>query len=89
MPEASPNRTFYLIDGHAQIFRAYFPIRGGMTSPVTGESTNATFGFVAMLNKLFKEFKPEYVAMAIDSAGPTFRDAIYPEYKATGLKRGR
>ena len=83
MPEASPQRTFYLIDGHAQIFRAYFAIRGGMTSPVTGESTNATFGFVAMLNKLFKEFKPEYVAMAIDSAGPTFRDAIYPEYKAT------
>ncbi len=76
-------RTLYLIDGHAQIFRAYFAIRGGMTSPITGESTNATFGFVAMLHKLYSDFHPDYVAMAIDSAGPTFRDSIYPEYKAT------
>ncbi len=80
MPEA--NRTLYLIDGHAQIFRAYYAIRGGMSSPVTGEPTNATFGFTGMLLKLFTQHRPRYVAVAHDLPGKTFRDEIYPQYKA-------
>ena len=75
--------TLYLIDGHAQIFRAYFAIRGGMNSPVTGESTHAVFGFAGMLIKLFQQFHPSYVVMAIDMPGKTFRDELYPQYKAT------
>jgi DNA polymerase-1 len=75
--------TLYLIDGHAQIFRAYHAIRGGLNSPVTGEPTHAVFGFANMLLKLFDKFAPHYVAMAIDTAGPTFRDQIYDSYKAT------
>ncbi|MEX0655160.1 MAG: DNA polymerase I, partial [Phycisphaeraceae bacterium] len=74
--------TLYLIDGHAQIFRAYYAIRGGMTSPVTGEPCNATFAFTGMLLKLFDQFRPQYVAMAIDAPGPTFRDELYEAYKA-------
>lgn len=77
------DHTLYLIDGHAQMFRAYHAIRGGMTSPVTGEPTNATFAFTGLLLKLFKEYRPKYVAMAIDSPGDTFRHAFYPEYKGT------
>ena len=76
-------QTLYLIDGHAQIFRAYFAIRGGLNSPVTGEPTHAVFGFAGMLIKLFQQFHPNYVVMAIDMPGKTFRDEIYPEYKAT------
>jgi DNA polymerase I len=86
MPKADPGNTLYLIDGHAQMFRAYFAIRpgsgGGMTSPVTGEPTNALFAFTGMLIKLFKECKPPYAAMVIDPKGDTFRDEFYPEYKA-------
>ena len=83
MSEPSENAdTFYLIDGHAQIFRAYFAIRGGMMSPITGEPTNATFAFTGMLMKLLGELKPHYVVMAIDMPGKTFRDDIYNEYKA-------
>lgn len=78
----SPANTLYLIDGHAQMFRAYFAIRGGMTSPVTGEPTNALFAFTGMLIKLFKDCKPPYAAMVIDPKGDTFRDEFYPEYKA-------
>ena len=78
MPE-----TLYLIDGHAQIFRAYYAIRGGMNSPVTGESTNAVFGFAGMLLKLFEQFRPTYVAVALDLPGKTFRDELYDQYKAT------
>ena len=81
MPTA--DHTLYLIDGHAQIFRAYFAIRGGMNSPVTGEPTHAVFGFAGMLLKLLGKFRPRYVAMAIDTKGPTFRDEVYPQYKAT------
>ncbi len=80
MPE---KQTIYIIDGHAQIFRAYFAIRGGMTSPNTGEPTHAIFGFAGMLIQLFRDYKPDYVVMAIDTGAKTFRDELYPQYKAT------
>ncbi|MBL0869896.1 MAG: DNA polymerase I [Phycisphaerales bacterium] len=47
-------RTLYIIDGYAQFFRAYHAIRTPMTSPVTKEPTNMTFGFVGMLLKLLR-----------------------------------
>jgi DNA polymerase-1 len=77
-------KTLYLIDGHAQFFRAYHAIRTPMSSPVTGEPTNATFGFVGMILKLLRELKPDYLVVAIDVSGDkeTFRSEIYPEYKA-------
>ncbi|MBX3388964.1 MAG: DNA polymerase I [Phycisphaeraceae bacterium] len=82
--------TLYLIDGYAQFFRAYHAIRTPMTSPVTKEPTNMTFGFVGMLLKLLRgEGKlggpPDYVAVALDVSGDkeTFRSELYPEYKAT------
>ncbi|MBH06862.1 MAG: DNA polymerase I [Phycisphaeraceae bacterium] len=74
--------AFYLIDGHAEIFRAYYAIRGGLNSPVTGEPTHAVFGFASMLIKLLGECRPPYIAMAIDLPGETFRDEIYEDYKA-------
>ena len=55
MPDAEPHKTLYLIDGHAQFFRAYHAIRSGMTSPVTKEPTNLTFGFVGMLLKVLRD----------------------------------
>src|SRR5690606_17876062 len=76
-------KTLYIIDGLAQIFRAYYAIRSPMTSPVTGEPTQAVFGFAAMLLKLFSEFPPDYVVAAFDAPGKTFRHKLYPEYKAT------
>jgi DNA polymerase I len=75
--------TFYLIDGYAQIFRAYYAIRGGMRSPVTGEPTHAVFGFTGMLLKLLGQLQPDYIAVALDAPGSTFRDELYPAYKAT------
>src|SRR5438309_12063763 len=78
MPE-----TLYIIDTYAQVFRAYFAIRGGMRSPVTSEPTHAVFGFVGMLTKLFRQFKPHYVIAAYDAPGKTFRDELYTDYKAT------
>src|SRR5579859_5137437 len=79
--------TLYLIDGYAQIFRAYYAIRGGMHSPVTSEPTHAVFGFTGMLLKLFEQFQPHYVVVAIDAPGRTFRDdlyTLYPELRQSG-----
>ncbi len=81
--------TLYLIDGYAQFFRAYHAIRSPLTSPVTKEPTNMTFGFIGMLLKLLRGQgkiggKPAYVAVALDVGGDrgTFRSQIYPDYKA-------
>lgn len=86
-------KTLYLIDGYAQFFRAYHAIRTPMTSPVTKEPTNLTFGFVGMLLKLLAGKKagathvgdgPDYLAVAIDVSGDTetVRSEIAKDYKA-------
>lgn len=78
--------TLYLIDGHAQMFRAFFAIgkgrSGSMTSPVTGEPTGALFAFTGMLIKLFRDSRPQYAAMVVDSKEKTFRHEMYDDYKA-------
>jgi DNA polymerase-1 len=80
----SAGDELWIIDGHAQFFRAYHAIRGGMTSPITNEPTHMVFGFTATLLKLLRERKPRRLVLVIDAAGDrgTFRSEIYPEYKA-------
>ncbi len=75
---------FYVVDGHAQFFRAYYAIRGGMTSPVTSEPTQMVYGFVGMLMRLLRDHRPGSLVLVIDAAGDqqTFRSQIYPHYKA-------
>ena len=77
-------KTLYVIDAYAQFFRAYHAIRTPMTSPVTKEPTNATYGFVGMLLKLLANHHPDYLVVATDVSGDrgTFRSELYPEYKA-------
>lgn len=73
-------KDIYLIDGHAQIYRAYFALMN-LKSP-TGEPTNATFGFFSALLKLISTRQPFYIAVAID-AGSSQREQIDAQYKAT------
>lgn len=77
-------KTLYVIDAYAQFFRAYHAIRTPMTSPVTKEPTNATYGFVGMLLKLLANHHPDYLVVATDVSGDrgTFRSELYPAYKA-------
>ena len=79
----APPETLYLIDSHAQIFRAYYAIRGGLRSSVTGEPTHAVFGVTGMIIKLLSQFHPQYIVAANDAPGKTFRDDLYAEYKGT------
>jgi len=75
MPE-----TFVIIDGNSLMHRAFHAL-----PPLTnseGVYTNAVFGFLSMLLKIVSEEHPDYLAVAFDLHGPTFRHADYTEYKA-------
>ena len=74
--------TVYIIDTHAEIFRAYYAIRNGLTSSVTGEATHAVFGFAGTLIRILMELEAKYIVAAIDTPGNTFRNELYSEYKA-------
>src|SRR5262245_56255047 len=74
------DRILYLIDGHSQVFKAYHAIQSLTTSK--GVPTNATFGFVQILNRLLKSRKPEFLGVVFDCGKPTFRHELYSEYKA-------
>ena len=74
--------TVYIIDTHAEIFRSYYAIRGGLTSSVTGEATHAVFGFAGTLIRILMELEAKYIVAAIDTPGDTFRNELYSEYKA-------
>lgn len=73
-------KTIYMVDGTAYIYRAYHAVRGLSNSK--GLPTNAIFGFTRMLLKLIEDRSPEYIGIFFDSKGPTFRHKIYKEYKA-------
>lgn len=81
--------TLYLIDGHALAYRMYFALTAGGSSQrwqtSTGEPTAGIYGFARELLRIFEQEKPDYLAVAFDT-GKTFRDTIYPEYKATRAK---
>ncbi len=80
--------TLYLIDGHALAYRAYFALSasgGGRWQTSTGEPTAGIYGFALALLRILEQDKPDYLAVAFDT-GKTFRDDLYPEYKATRAK---
>jgi len=72
--------VLYLIDGSSYIFRAYYAIRHLSNSK--GVPTNAVYGFTSMLFKFLKDYEPTHIGIVFDSKGATFRDDIYPLYKA-------
>ena len=75
--------TLYILDGHSQIYRAYYAPFRDLTSP-TGEPTRATYVFCQMLLKLIADKRPAYLAMAVDGpAEKLLRRKRYADYKVT------
>ncbi|MFA7431795.1 MAG: PIN domain-containing protein, partial [Rhodospirillaceae bacterium] len=70
----------YLVDGSGFIFRAYHALPP--LSRSDGTPTNAVAGFTAMLLKLMEDNEADHVAVIFDAARKTFRNDIYPDYKA-------
>jgi 5'-3' exonuclease len=70
-----------LLDGNGLIYRGYFALPPLTTSK--GELVNAVFGFCSIVLRGIQDLHPDYVAVAFDLQGPTFRHEQYAEYKAT------
>ena len=69
-----------LVDASGYLFRAYHALPKLTNS--RGEATGALVGVLNMLRKLIDEQRPDYIGVVFDAAGPTFRDALYADYKA-------
>lgn len=69
-----------LVDGSSYLFRAYHALPKLTNSK--GEATGALVGVLNMLRKLIDEYRPEYLAVVFDAKGKTFRNRLYPAYKA-------
>ncbi len=76
-------KIFYLIDGHAQIFRAYYAPFGAQLNAPDGEPTKATYIFTQMILGILERQRPDYLAVALDYGdSSTERKEFFPEYKA-------
>lgn len=84
VPTPEP-KVLLLVDGSSYLYRAFHAmpdlraVPGDPTSPATG----AIRGMINMLQKLRRDVRADYAAVVFDAPGATFRDEIYPEYKAT------
>lgn len=74
-------KRLVLVDGNALLHRAYHATPPFTTSK--GELVNAVYGFSSMILKVISELQPQYLAIAWDEKGPTFRHQAYTQYKAT------
>lgn len=72
-------KTLIAIDGNSLMHRAYYALPS--MAAKDGTPTGAIFGFLRMLLKLL-ERQPDYLVVAFDMKGPTFRHGEYGEYKA-------
>ena len=80
MPKNS--KKFIIIDANALLHRSFHALPPLATKK--GQLINAVYGFTTVLLKVFKEFKPSYMAVAYDMPGKTFRHKKFKEYNVDG-----
>ena len=75
-------KKIFLLDAYALIYRAYYAFISAPRINSKGRNTSAIMGFVNTLEEVIRKEKPDYLAVAFDPSGPTFRHEAYPAYKA-------
>ena len=85
-PRPQPARTsgkplLLVLDGHAMVFRAWFSIPERL-STAAGVDTRGAYGFLNTFLRVIRRYSPTHVALTFDTRAPTFRDELFPEYKA-------
>jgi DNA polymerase-1 len=70
-----------LVDGSSYLYRAFHALPDLRNA--AGEPTGAIYGVLNMLRRLVSDYKADFLACVFDAKGKTFRDEVYPEYKAT------
>ncbi len=78
--EKKKRKRLVLVDGSSYLYRAFHAMPNFTNS--RGEPTGAVYGITNMLRKLLNDYDPEYIAVVFDAKGKTFRDELYPDYKA-------
>jgi DNA polymerase-1 len=73
-------KPLILVDGSSYFYRAFHALPPLVTS--LGKPTGAIYGVVNMIRRLIKDYNPDQIAVVFDSKGKTFRNDLYPEYKA-------
>ncbi len=82
MPQPNNKKPLLLVmDGHAMVFRAWFSIPERLSTS-TGKDTRGAYGFLNTFLKVIRDHTPTHVALTLDTRAPTFRDEMYPQYKA-------
>ncbi|WP_343598935.1 DNA polymerase I [Mycobacterium sp.] len=81
-PPADDTPTLLLLDGNSLAFRAFYALPVENFKTAGGLTTNAVYGFTAMLINLLRDEQPTHVAAAFDVSRQTFRSDRYPDYKA-------
>ena len=76
-----PGKIFF-IDGHALIFKMYYAFLRKPMINSKGADMSILFGFTKYILELIGRESPDYLAVAFDPPGGTFRNKLYPEYKA-------
>ena len=76
-------KKLYVIDGYSLIYRSYFAFISRPFKDKENRNVSAVYGFFSTLMMLLDSNEIDYLVVALDSKGPTFRHEIFPEYKAT------
>ena len=74
------NKPLILVDGSSYLYRAFHAMPPLVNSK--NQPTGAVFGVVNMVKRLIESYQPEKIAVVFDAKGKTFRNDMYPEYKA-------
>lgn len=75
-------KKLFLLDAYALIYRAYYGFIKNPRINSKGQNTSAILGFVNTLEEVLTKENPDYIGVAFDPSGPTFRHEFYPPYKA-------
>jgi len=75
-----PDKPLILIDGSSYLYRAFHAFPSTMSNG--NIPTNAVYGVVNMIRSLLRQIESDHIAVIFDAKGKTFRDSLYPEYKA-------
>ncbi len=75
-------KRVFIIDGYGQIYRSYFAFMNNPLKDRDGNNVSAVYGFFNTVMSIVRQYSPEYLVVAMDSKGKTFRHELYGEYKA-------
>ncbi len=83
---AEERKRIFIVDGYGQIYRSYFAFITNPLKDKDGNNVSAVYGFFNTVMSLVRQYKPEYLVVAMDSKGKTFRHEMFDQYKANREK---